>query len=85
MKFVFFLAATAALIACAYLNLSIVWLIVIQGIAGSILLGLSISSICAAADAEEKIKSLEWEKMSLSADAEENRKNKERARKILGH
>ena len=85
MKIVFVLAATAALIACAYLNLDIAWLIVIQAIAGSILLGLSVSSICKAADAGKRIKSLELENFCLSADAEENRKNKERARKILGH
>ena len=84
MKIILTSLATVALISCAYWDPGLVWKGIIQGVSALIILICNISTVYALSEARDKIQSLKDENLSLAADAAENRKNKERARKILG-
>ena len=77
MRTVLLILATAAFVLVAYWPLSVVWTASVQGVAVLVVLICNFSYL-------KEISSLEREKQSLSADAWENRRNRERAEKILG-
>ena len=81
MKIILTLLALASLVLVSYINVGLVLKIIVQV---SSIIVVMLLTLLMEIRYKNEIKSLRWENLSLSADAAENRKNKERARKILG-
>ena len=85
MRIIFTILSVAALIFCSYLELGFLWKILIQSISGILIILINISSVVSLSEARKSADYLRSENASLFEDANENRRNKERARKILGN
>ena len=85
MRIIFTILSVAALIFCSYLELGFLWKILIQSISGILIILINISSVVSLSEARKSADYLRSENASLFKDANENRRNKERARKILGN
>ena len=85
MRIIFTILSVAALIFCSYLELDFLWKILIQSISGILIILINISSVVSLSEARRSADYLRSENASLFEDANENRRNKERARKILGN
>ena len=81
MKIILTLLALASLVLVSYINVGLVLKIIVQV---SSIIVVMLLTLLMEIRYKNEMKSLRWENLSLSADAAENRKNKERARKILG-